>query len=213
MNLDELKQEWAKYDDKLKSTADIDHDVIARMVKKRSLSVVVNIRKSYLYGMVMCGFYLLCFIALNIGNPFDYKYTVEFLPLFLVLIVLTIVMVILFRAGFKLRKLDFHSQPLPEYLDRVITAYSKSYKLLQWSAGTILFCCTILFPLTFIQRNIARSGMFSGLLNTFGLLIFLSLLFFVKKKIKRFNQEEWYSFNVIMRELKALRASAAELKE
>lgn len=215
MNLDELKGAWAAYDDQLKSTKEIDDQVIAGMIRKRSISTVATIKKSYLYGIYFCCFYILAFTLLNIGNPFDYTHDFDQIPIKAILGALILILVILLAARHTMKKLEVPGQSLLTYLENVIKQYRKTQKLLLWIVGIILFSASVLFPLSFLSRKIAKSGLWFGLIDTFSLLILalvLNVIYHVIAKRRGIGARSWWSFKVIIKELEELKIMAAELK-
>lgn len=215
MNLDELKGAWTAYDDQLKSTKEIEDQVIAGMIRKRSISTVTTIKKSYLYGIYFCCFYILAFALINIGDPFDYTHDFEQIPTHAILGALVLILVVLLVARHAMKKLEIPGQSLLTYLENVIKEYRKTQKLLFWFVCTIMFSASVLFPLTFLSRKIAKSGLWFGLIDTFGLLIFLVVFNVVSNVIakrKGVGERSWWSFKVIIKELEELKTMAAELK-
>lgn len=215
MNLDELKGAWTAYDDRLKSTKDIDDQVIAGMIRKRSISAVANIRKSYLYGIFACCFYLLAIGALNLGNPFDYTNDYEQIPLQVMFGALLFILFVLLKARASIKELDFPRQSLLNHLENVIKEYRKTWKILDGVIYFILFSTCILFPLTFLSRSIARLGLWPALISSFSLLIFIvgsNVVTYLIAKKKGGVKRSWYSFSVIIKELEELKSRAAELK-
>lgn len=215
MNLDELKGAWTAYDDQLKSTKEIEDQVIAGMIRKRSISTVATIKKSYLYGIYFCCFYILAFALLNIGNPFDYTHDFEQIPIGAILGALILIFVMLLGARYNMKRLEIPGQSLLTYLENVIKEYRRTQKLLLWIVGIILFSASVLFPLTFLSRKIAKSGLWFGLIDTFSLLIIamvLNVIYHVIVKRKGVEERSWWSFKVIIKELEELKARAAELK-
>lgn len=215
MNLDELKGAWTAYDGQLKSTKEIEDQVIAGMIRKRSISTVATIKKSYLYGIYFCCFYILAFALLNIGNPFDYTHDFDQIPIKAILGALILVLMILLIARHAMKKLEIPGQSLLTYLENVIKQYRKTQKLLLWLVGTIMFSASVLFPLSFLSRKIAKSGLWWGLIDTFSLLIFvlvLNVVYHVIAKRRGVGTRSWWSFKVIIKELEELKIMAAELK-
>lgn len=215
MNLDELKGAWTAYDDRLKSTKEIEDQVIAGMIRKRSVSTVSAIRKSYRYGMWFCGFYILAIGGINIGNPFDYTQDIEYYSAYIIFGSLILMMAILLLGYHTLKKTELPAASLSSYLEEVIKKYRKTHRLLKWAIYMMLFSASVLFPLSFLPRKIASSGLWPGLLETFSLLIIILIAnvitHFLAKK-KGVGEESWYSFKVIIKELEELKIMAAELK-
>lgn len=215
MNLDELKGAWAAYDDQLKSTKDIDDQVIAGMIRKRSISTVATIKKSYLYGILFCCFYVLSFTLLNIGDPFDYTHDFDQIPTNAILGALILILVILLIARHNMKKLELPGQSLLTHLENVIKQYRKTQQLLFWLVCTIMFSASVLFPLSFLSRKIEKYGVWRGLIETFSLLIIVTVINVVCHiiaKRKGLGENSWWSFKVIIKELEELKSRAAELK-
>ncbi|MNL31643.1 hypothetical protein D3C87_1534410 [compost metagenome] len=215
MNLDELKEAWTNYGGHLRSAQDIDDQVIENIIRKRSVSVVTTIQKSYRYGILFCSFYLLLSVILNTGNPFDYTTNLERLPIYAMSGLLILILVVLIRADQTIKRLDFHRQSLLGYLEAVIKTYAASRKILLWIVYTLLFCTSVLFPLSFLPRKIAMSAGWPALISTFSLFIFLVLFNVALQIIARkrgVGDRSWYSFKVIILELEELKLKAVELK-
>ncbi|MBO9660420.1 MAG: hypothetical protein J7527_16480, partial [Chitinophagaceae bacterium] len=86
MNIEEMKTAWEQYNQKLVLSQQLNQQMIKGILKERSRSRVSRIRKEnfvQLAWMVVISAFL---VALLIGNPFDFTYTLQYIPYGILLI-------------------------------------------------------------------------------------------------------------------------------
>nr|WP_199083359.1 hypothetical protein [Pedobacter sp. ASV19] len=213
MNLDELKGAWNAYSDRVKTTADIEEEAIAGMVREKSGSVVSRIQKSYIYGISMAGFYALCFVALILGNAFDYTYSLQFIPLLLMLACFIVVLVLLLYARAGLKRADLYLQSPQMYLDEVIKAYRKPQRFLFSLVVLVFVSSSILIPLTFLPRKLEHEDVWYSLAQVFLPLVMVAVVYLAAKRMGYLNKKQWYGFKTNLEELNKLKRLASELKD
>ena len=155
MELEELKTTWGMYDKKILSTQTITQKLIESMIKERSVSRVERLKKQYFGFFVLliveAGFML----AILFGNPFDFKYQIQFLPFLLLLTGIIVAFINLTRYYEKI------SQPLTNknigtYLKSILDFYEKNKTYEKWF-GLILLSIGFLVPLSFLPPKIKKN--------------------------------------------------------
>ncbi|HYC84318.1 MAG TPA: hypothetical protein VEB86_03810, partial [Chryseosolibacter sp.] len=81
MNLDELKAAWKVYDRRLQATQEINERLIVSMITERSVSRFSRVRKNYGIGFIWMAICLAAGLLVIFGNPFDFRYQVQYVPM------------------------------------------------------------------------------------------------------------------------------------
>lgn len=202
MNLDELKTAWKVYDRRLQATEEISQKVVISMIKTRSVSRLARLQQRYMGMIALFLFYLCCFIACLIGNPFDYVRPVEYVPLVLLNLCCVLLVVLLFRARLRLKKAELEGMNLQEALEQVIQIHVSYRQLLRYAIGLLQASCMMII-LSFLPRRISEMGAWMAVMVTCFPLIVLSAYFYIMKK------RGWKAEDIE----KGFRADLAELKE
>lgn len=205
MNLDELKTAWQEYDSRLAATEEINQKVIASMIRERSVSRVARIRRRYTEMLCLFLFYAVCLTGFFFGNPFDYTFPAQYIPLAAIVLCCILMVVFLFRARMALKEIGLDRQNLQEALVQIIEVYAKYRKSFRYIIIT-MFCSSMLLNLLRIIAKIPESGILEAV---YSLLIFSAMMGFVwfyagKKKS---------SWPDLAKEEKGLKADLEELKE
>ena len=164
MELEELKTAWGMYDKKILSTQTITQKLIESMIKERSVSRVERLKKQYF------GFFVLLIIeagfmlAILFGNPFDFKYQIQFLPFLLLLMGIIVAFINLSRYYVKINTVHI-SKNIGAFLKDILDFYEKNKTYEKWF-GLILFSIGFLVPLSFLPPKIEKYGIVKGLLDT-----------------------------------------------
>ena len=169
MNLDELKTAWLEYDVQLKSAQVLSDKLIHSMIKERSSSRLSKVRRQYLLLLCFMLFWVFADLAVLIGNPFDYKQTIEYLPIGIRCFFMLILVLALIRFINGLSKVEIRADSLVLSLKnviRVISEYERPGKLLALSLKMMLLSSAVLFPLSFLPRKIERMGLWGGITET-----------------------------------------------
>ncbi|MDR6783852.1 DMSO reductase anchor subunit [Pedobacter africanus] len=205
MNLDELKTAWQEYDNRLTATEEINQKVIASMIGERSVSRVARIRRRYMEMLCLFLFYTVCLTGFFFGNPFDYTFPVQYIPLAAIVLCCILMVIFLFRARMALKKIELERQNLEGALVQVIAAYAKYRKSFRYII-ILLFCSSMLLNLSRIIAKIPESGILEAV---YSFLIFAALMgfawFYAGKKTNGWPD--------LGKEEKGLYADLEELKE
>jgi hypothetical protein len=211
MELEELKTTWGMYDKKILSTQSITQKIIESMIKERSLSRVERLKKQY-FGFfalltVEAGFML----AILFGNPFDFKYQIQFLP-FLLLLMGIIVAFINLTQYYEKINTPIIDKNIGTFLNGILEFYEKNKTYEKWF-GIILFSIGFLVPLSFFPPKIEKYGIQKALLDT-SIPMLISLgLYFLAFKLGAFKKRHKENFKSDLEEFNELKSMSSELNE
>lgn len=211
MELEELKTAWGVYDKKIMSTQTITQKLIESMIKERSVSRVERLKKQY-YGffvllIIEAGFML----AILFGNPFDFKYQIQFLP-FLLLLMGIIVAFINITQYYEKINTPIMDKNIGAFLKGILDFYEKNKTYEKWF-GITLFSIGFLIPLSFLPPKIEKYGIQKGLLDTAIPMIISLILYFLAFKMGVFKKRDKENFKSDLEEYNELKGMSNELGE
>jgi hypothetical protein len=211
MELEELKTTWGIYDKKILSTQNITQKLIESMIKERSVSRVERLKKQYFSFfallIVEAGFML----AILFGNPFDFKYQIQFLPFLLLLMGIIVAFINLTRYYEKISK-SLIDKNIETFLNDILDFYEKNQKYEKWF-GLILFSIGFLVPLSFLPPKIEKYGVLKGLLDTAIPMAISLVLYFLAFKMGAFKKRHKENFKSDLEEYNELKEMSGELNE
>lgn len=211
MELEELKTAWGLYDKKIMSTQTITQKLIESMIKERSVSRVERLKKQYF------GFFILLIIeagfmlAILFGNPFDFKYQIQFLP-FLLLLMGIIVAFINITQYYEKINTPLVDKNIGAFLKGILDFYEKNKTYEKWF-GIILFSIGFLVPLSFLPPKLEKYGIQKGLLDTAIPMIISLVLYFLAFKMGAFKKRHKENFKSDLEEYNELKSMSSELSE
>jgi hypothetical protein len=211
MELEELKTTWGMYDKKIMSTQTITQKIIESMIKERSVSRVERLKKQYFGFFVLliveAGFML----AILFGNPFDFKYQIQFLP-FLLLLMGIIVAFINLTQYYEKINTSLIDKNIGTFLNGILEFYEKNKTYEKWF-GIILFSIGFLVPLSFLPPKIEKHGTQKALLDTAIPMLISLVLYFLAFKMGSFKKRHKENFKSDLEEYNELKGMSSELGE
>ena len=211
MELEELKTTWGLYDKKIMSTQTITQKIIESMIKERSVSRVERLKKQYFGFFVLliveAGFML----AILFGNPFDFKYQIQFLP-FLLLLMGIIVAFINLTQYYEKINTSIIDKNIGTFLHGILEFYEKNKTYEKWF-GIILFSIGFLVPLSFLPPKIEKYGFQKALLDTAIPMLISLVLYFLAFKMGAFKKRHKENFKSDLEEYNELKGMSSELGE
>jgi hypothetical protein len=211
MELEELKTTWGMYDKKILSTQNITQKLIESMIRERSVSRVERLKKQYFSFftllIVEAGF----MIAILFGNPFDFKYQIQFLPFLLLLMGIIVAFINLTRYYEKISK-PLIDKNIGTFINDILDFYEKNQKYEKWF-GLILFSIGFLVPLSFLPPKIEKYGILKGLLDTAIPMAISLILYFLAFKMGAFRKRHKENFKNDLEEYNELKEMSGELNE
>jgi len=203
MNLDELKTAWREYDSRLAATEEINQKVIASMIRERSVSRIARIRKRYTGMICLFSFYTVFLGFCFFGNPFDFAFAAQYLPLAALMLSCIVMAFFLLRARIALNEVSLDKQNLNEALVQIISVYVKYGKFLKYTVMVMFFSSILL------SFSIAKIPEYGTWITVFSALLFCAVIvfsfYYAGKKTDWLNSgKETEGFRADLEELKDL---------
>ncbi len=211
MNIEQLKTEWKQYDHKLSLSQRLNEQVIQSMLRERSRSRVSKIRRDTIIYMILMLINLVLLAAIFAGNPFDFKYMVQYIPYGLltigVLLALLSLVKTLQRFNVNTNKVNLHS-----FLNTTIEEYEKNKKMERWF-GIIIFSAGVLTVFSFLPKKMENKGVWPALGETAISIVITLAIYLIAFKLGAFKNRKKEGFENDLRELNELKAIAEDLGE
>lgn len=213
MNIDELKTAWMAYDSRLKLTHKISDKLIMSMIKEKSQSRLTKVKRHYLIGLFYMAALLSLGMAVLIGNPFDYTYAIEYLPIAIYCLCLIILIVTMINTNIKLQQVEINHNNLETSLKRIANIFEKYQKPGKFWGITLklMLSTTILFPLSFLPRKIELIGLWGGITETLIPIAISATMIFIAFKLGAFKERNGKKFEEYTKELQELKGLSEEL--
>ena len=210
MTLDELKSPWQQYNQQLNASNKLNEQLLLSMIKERSTSRVSTIRRESFMLLLVLVLEMVFLIAIIIGNPFDFKYALQFIPYALLGIGVLIAIWTLLKM---IKNFDVRitNDGLTGFLQKTINAYEKNRKAERWF-GTIMFSAGVLTAFSFLPKKLEHKEFWPALGET-GLSVLITILVYVIAfKLGAFKNRKKEGFENDWKELNDLKAISSELE-
>src|SRR5690349_17373066 len=124
MNLEELKTEWKMVSIKLESTRQLNEQLLDSIIRERSRSRIASIRRGNLALLFFLLLDLVFLAGILLGNPFDFTYSIQFVPYALLAIGVLMAMGSLVVSLMHFN-VNLNHAPLENFLVTTLAAYEK----------------------------------------------------------------------------------------
>lgn len=211
MNLEQLKTEWQQYNQKLALTQRLNEQIIVSMLRERSRSRVAKIRRDNIFYLVLMLLNLFLIGAIFAGNPFDFKYDLQYLPygILAVGILLAIGSLIKSLQSFNV---DLNAVNLDHFLRKTIREFEKNKKMQGWF-GLLIFSSGLLTAFSFLPKKLEHKGLWPALGETLLSMAITLVIYFIAYKLGAFKNRKKEGFENDLNELNNLKTISAELEE
>jgi uncharacterized membrane protein len=210
MNIEQIKSEWKQFSQQLESSQRLNEHLLMSMLKERSRSRVSKIRRDNMIYLLLMFANLAFLAAIFLGNPFDFKYRLQFAPYALLAAGVIMAVVSLIRS-LKRFNADLNQVNLDSFLTTTIAGYEKNKQMERWF-GLIIFSAGTLTVLSFLPKKLAHKPLGEALVET-ALSILITLgIYFTAYKLGAFKNRNREGFENDLKELNELRAIASDLK-
>ena len=210
MNIEEIKSEWKHFNQQLESSQRLNEHLITSMLKERSRSRVSKIRRDTIIYLVLMFANLAFLAAIFAGNPFDFKYNLQFAPYALLAAGVLMAVVALFR-NLQRFNTDLNQVSLDSFLHTTIAGYEKNKKM-ERRFGLIIFSAGMLTALSFLPKKLEHKSPGAALAETAFILAITVGIYFIAYKLGAFKNRNREGFENDLKELNELKAIAADLK-
>jgi hydrogenase-4 membrane subunit HyfE len=161
--------------------------------------------------MVLMILNLVLIAAIFWGNPFDFKYTAQYIPYGLLAIGVLMAIVALIKS-FQSFNVDINSMSLENFLTKTLYEYDKNRKIETWF-GRIILSAGLLTALSFLPKKLENKDLWQALAETaFSVLITL-IIYFIAFKAGAFKNRKKEGFENDLKEWNELKGIAVDLKE
>ncbi|MEJ7739514.1 MAG: hypothetical protein WKF97_18990 [Chitinophagaceae bacterium] len=209
MNIEQIKTAWQEYNQKLALSQRLNEQIILSMLKERSRSRVSKIRRENIIHLVLMVITLLFLGAIFVGNPFDFKYIVQYVPYGILSIGVILAIFSIFKI-FQNFDVDMNHISLAAFLNRTIDAYDKNKKIERWF-GIIFLSAGVLTAFSFLPKKLEHKALWPALGETAISIIITLLIYFVAFKLGAFKNRKREGFENDLKELNELKAISSEL--
>jgi len=211
MNIEQLKSEWTRYNERLSVSEQLNDHLITSMLKERSRSRVAAIRQSNVFYLALMFMVITALFAVLAGNPFDFAYTWQYVPYVILTIGVFITIVSLIR-NIQTFSVDLNKVDLSNFLTQTIRAYEKKKKM-DSLFGIIMFSGGVLTILSFLPKKLEHKDLWPALGETaVGLGITLGI-YLIAFKAGAFKDRRKTGFENDLNELNRLKAISVDLSE
>jgi hypothetical protein len=211
MELEVLKKSWDSLDKRMQQATTFNERLVESIISSRVMTTVDKIKRLYNSFYVVLTIEIVLLIGIILGNPFDFKYKLQYLPYGLLLIGVIIAFLNLLHLTRSIRNLS-PGLRIDHYLKGIVSIYDRNKRFEKWF-GVILLSIGLLVPFSFLPKKLERMGLSGALIDT-AIMISISLIIYIiafklgafknryKEKLQK-DLDEW-------KELKALAGGMAE---
>jgi hypothetical protein len=211
MNLEEIKTAWKAYDMRLQSSKALSDRLIVSMITERSGSRFATVKRNYLVGFAWMTVCLAFGIAIITGNPFDYVYPSQYIPVWIYCACLLMMIIAMARHYRSLNNITLSQATLSRALKDIIAVYERPRKFITYIIRVFVFSQLFLFPLSFLPKNIERFGLWPALAERLIPICIAVLLYYIAHRLGAFKQRHVQKFKADLTELDQLQAMNDEL--
>ena len=211
MELEMLKQSWERLDKKVQHAAIFNQTLLERIISSRVMTTVDKIKSMYNGFYVVLGIETIALLAILAGNPFDFKYTLQYLPYLLLLIGVVIAFFNLLNISRSIARLSAKSA-IDQYVKGIVSIYDRNKRFEKWF-GLSFLAVGFLVPFSFLPNKMTRMGLVSALIDT-AIMILITWIMFIaafklgffrnrhKEKLQK-DLEEWNELKALANEIEA----------
>jgi hypothetical protein len=213
MNLDELKMNWKAYDRRMHAAQLIDERIIVSMITERSSAHFNTVKRQYLAGFAWMLICLAAGVAILWGNPFDYRQAIQYIPIGIYTVCLLILLISMVRSYVALQTITISHHTIDVALKEIIAVYERPKRFMKYILIVFLFSQVVLFPLSFLPRNIEQMGLWTALFERLIPISIAAGLLLLAHKLGAFKEHGLLKFKRDLDELRELKTMAGELNE
>ena len=211
MELEMLKRSWERLDKKIQHAATFNQVLVERIISSRVMTTVDKIKKLYAGFYAVLVIETIVLIGILAGNPFDFKYALQYLPYALLLIGVVIAFFNLLHISRSITRLSANS-PIDHYVKGIVSIYDRNKRFEKWF-GIIFLSIGFLVPFSFLPNKIERMGV-SGALIDIGIMISVTLILYIAAfKFGFFRNRHKEKLQEDLEEWSELKALAEEMQE
>lgn len=209
MNIDQIKTDWQRFNQKLELSQRLNEQLIHSILKERSRSRIAKIRRDNMLYMLLMIMNLVILAAIFAGNPFDFKYLMQYIPYGILTIGVLLAIVSLFKS-LQSFNVNLNHVNLDFFLKKTIIEFEKSRKMERWF-GIIIVSAGVLTALSFLPNKLQNKPLGQALIETAVSMAITIVIYIIAFKLGAFKNRKKEGFENDLKELNALKAIASEL--
>ena len=209
MNIEDLKMEWIQYQGKLETAQRLNEHIITSMLKERSKSRVAKIRTKNAIYMVLMILNLLFLAAIFVGNPFDFKYNIQYIP-YGVLVIGVLLAILSLVKSMKNFSGDLNKINLDIFLKKTIHAYEKNRKT-ERLFGILIIAAGTATALSFLPNKLEHKPLLTAIGETFLSIAITLGIYFIAFKAGAFKNKNKEEFENDLEEWNKLKEISTDL--
>ena len=209
MNIDQLKTDWQRYNQKLELSKRLNEELIHSMLKERSRSRIAKIRRDNIVYMILMMMNLVILAAIFTGNPFDFKYALQYIPYGILAIGVLLAIVSLFKS-LQSFNVNLNHVNLDFFLKKTIAEFEKNRKMERWF-GVIIVSAGVLTGLSFLPNKLQNKPPGQALIETAVSMVLTVVIYIIAFKLEAFKNRKKEGFENDLKELNTLKAISSEL--
>ena len=211
MELETFKKSWERLNDRLLQSEAFNDKLVESIITSRVMTTVDKIRRLYNSFFIVLTLELVFFIALFLGNPFDFQYRIQFVPFVILFIGVVIAFVNLVHITRAVSNLS-PGVRIDRYLTSVINVYDQNKRFERWF-GIIFLSMGLVIPFSFLPPKIERMGLNEALGDTAIMIGVTLVLYIIAFKLGAFKNPYKTSLEKDLEEWNELKTLSDKLKE
>src|SRR5689334_4614145 len=211
MTLEQLKLEWQLYSQKLAVSQRLNEQLIISMLKERSRSRVSRIRNENWLLVIFMVIELAFVVAIIIGNPFDFKYALQFAPYGILGVGIILAIGTLIKS-LVLFSDSLNKVSLDAFLKKTINEYEKAEKMQGWF-GFFMLGGAISSTLSFLPKKLGHTNVWNAIAETAIIMIATLLLYYIAFRLGAFKNRKKKAFENDLKELNELKSISGQLAD
>jgi hypothetical protein len=210
MELELLKKSWNSLDRRMQQAATFNEKLVENIISSRVMTTIDKITALYNSFYVVLAIEVICLIAILLGNPFDFRYTIQYVPYVLLLVGVLIAFFNLLHLHKSIRKLSPDVR-MDEYIIGIGSIYDRNKVFEKWFAY-IFLSVGLMVPFSFLPTKIDRMGLSGALTDTAIMTVVNLVFFFAAAKLGAFKNRHKEKLERDLKEWKELKALAERVE-
>jgi hypothetical protein len=181
------------------------------MLKERSRSRIAKVRRQNTVYLVLMSITFIFIVAIFAGNPFDFKYKLQYIP-YGILMMGVIIAIGSLIGNLNSTNIDLNKTDLAHFLGKMITGFEKFKKMESWF-GLIMFSAGLLTVFSFLPKKLEHKGIWPAMAETMISLLISFSIYYIAYRLGAFRNKNKEAFENDLKELNDLKATSTELRE
>ncbi|MBC7885480.1 MAG: hypothetical protein H7X99_08390 [Saprospiraceae bacterium] len=198
MQLEELKTEWQKLERKVELCENLNEKLIHTIISGKSNYILDQMKQKHRALLLILFIEIIALMAVLLGNPFDFRYFIQYLPFVLLIIIILMAAISLFRFH-KSIITDLSKNNLKITIQNILNYFSKN-KVYDAYFGSISLAIGLLVPWSFLPNKIDNKGWEAGVTDTLIMMVITIIIYLIAFKSGAFKNRDQEKLSDTMNE-------------